>query len=108
MARLTGASFLAAPVAAELALLARNSRRSARMAMAGALVAGALTVANFAYAAYAQMQLAAREAPHRKPAVAVVRPRAPLPDKVVAADSSAADSVAVAATTRDASQPPPQ
>lgn len=56
MARLTGASFLAAPVAAELAALARHSRRSGRWAMISAAVAGVVTVANIGFVAYAQIQ----------------------------------------------------
>jgi len=56
MARLTGASFLAAPVAAELAALARHSRRSGRWAMISAGVAGLVTVANIGFVAYAQIQ----------------------------------------------------
>ncbi|MGA0604120.1 hypothetical protein ACO2Q3_25670 [Caulobacter sp. KR2-114] len=56
MARLTGASFLAAPVAAELAALARHSRRSGRWAAISAGVAGVATVANIGFVAYAQIQ----------------------------------------------------
>lgn len=56
MARLTGASFLAAPVAAELAALARHSRRSGRWAMISAAIAGVVTVANIGFVAYAQIQ----------------------------------------------------
>jgi hypothetical protein len=65
MARLTGASFLAAPVAAELAILARKSRQSARWAMVGAAVAGLVTVANISYASYAQIQVTRLEAEKR-------------------------------------------
>ncbi len=57
MARLTGAAFLAAPVAAELAALARHSRRSGRWAMISAAIAGIITVANIGFVAYAQMQV---------------------------------------------------
>ncbi|HEX7760461.1 MAG TPA: hypothetical protein VF459_13220 [Caulobacteraceae bacterium] len=83
MARLTGAAFLAAPVAAELALLARNSRRSARWAMICAAIAGMVTVANFGFAAYAMRSNAAPE--QKKAAIASAEQRPLLPSPRVAA-----------------------
>lgn len=109
MARLTGASFLAAPVAAELAALARRSRRAGRWAMASAAVAGLVTVANIGFVAYAQIEahdeikkhdaelaaVAAREQ-HRLAALAAARRAA-----------GANHLEAAAAPIPDASQPAP-
>lgn len=103
MARLTGAAFLAAPVAAELALLARNTRRSARWAMICASVAGLLTVANIGFAAYAQMQ--ANEAPKPKHVVHVAA--RPAPPRVIAAPATTAAATAAGETAADIGQLPP-
>jgi len=98
MARLTGAAFLAAPVAAELALLARNSRRSARMAMVGAGIAGLVTAANFGFAAYAQMQANPAQEQKKPVAVRLHHPKAEQPavsPEQAALDPDAASAAAI-------------
>lgn len=89
MARLTGAAFLAAPVAAELALLARNSRRSARWAMICAAIAGMVTVANFGFAAYAMRSTVAPE--HKKATVVAERRHLQSPPATALPTSKPAD-----------------